>query len=204
MLAYLIATIVSSLGILLYFVFEFSPEQRWTVFFLNKALAEAGMVVLGLSFLLGPISRLFAPLRKHLVLRRYFGLAGFILIVIHVGTSLMQYMGRFPLTWYQEHLWGFLAGVAGLAIFLILALTSSAGAIQKYGFPKWKTIQRFGYLALILALVHIAVAAQSRWQQWLAGTVDMPSSFVVFAFGVIVLVARFVTIFFPAPKKAKK
>jgi len=171
-------------------VFRYSPDQRFTLFFLNKACADSAIIFIGISFLLGPLCKILPFLGKYISLRRYFGLIGFGAVVVHIVLSLVQFTSRFPITWYIEHVWGVIAAVIATGIFFVLAITSSKKAFMSLGAKKWKTVQRIGYLALILALVHITVAAFSRWQQFFAGKVDMPNSFAVVVFGSIVIIAR--------------
>ncbi|OGG12927.1 hypothetical protein A2773_01830 [Candidatus Gottesmanbacteria bacterium RIFCSPHIGHO2_01_FULL_39_10] len=188
--------VVAAVGILIfgYFVSRFSPDQRFTLFFVNKAFGETAVVFIGISFLLGPLCKIIPLLSQHLYFRRYFGLAGFGLVLVHVVFSLLQLTSRFPIKWYIDHIWGVLAAIIATVIFSVLAYTSSNAAIKRFGGHEWKTIQRLGYLALGFALLHIAVAAWPRWNMWWAGEVSMPSSLVVFAFGVIVLLARVVAL----------
>lgn len=172
------------------FLFRFSPAQRLTVFFINKALAETTVVLLGLSFLLGPLCKISPFFIKHLPYRKYFGLFGFYFLLFHIVTSLLQLNARFPLAWYLKNFWGMLAAILAALIFLVMTVTTSEKVIARLEGNSWKLIQRIGYLALFLALIHIFMATNARWSLWLSGKTDMPSSFLVFVFGVLVILAR--------------
>ncbi len=184
--------VVAAVGILIfgYFITRFSPDQRFTLFFVNKAFGETAVVLIGISFLLGPSCKIIPLLAQHLYFRSSFGLFGFGLVLVHIVLSLLQFTSRFPVKWYLDHIWGVIAAIAATIVFSILAATSSNAAIKRFGGREWKTIQRLGYIALVLALFHIAVAGWARWNMWWSGEVSIPSSFVVFAFGIIVLLAR--------------
>lgn len=191
-IAWISVGVVSLIGIAIFFYFvrSFSPAQRYTLFFINKATAETAILLIGLSFLLGPLCKIFPFISRYLYFRRYFGLVGFVTVLVHIVLSLLQFTSRFPLKWYFDHIWGVVAAIVSTVIFLILALSSSNKVIQKLGGKQWKTVQRLGYAAVIFALIHIGIASYSRWMMWLGGKVTMPNSFVVFVFGVIVIIAR--------------
>mgnify|MGYP001599793830 CR=1 FL=1 len=181
---------------------QFSPEQRYTLFFINKTLAELAVLLIGISYLLGPLCKIIPLLGKHLYLRRYFGLFGFAAVVVHIITSLLQWNGRFPLQWYLDHWIALATGIGATAIFLVLALTSTQHSIMSLGGARWKTIQRAGYIALFFVLVHIALVAQSRWQLWYAGKAALPNSLIVFSFGICIIIVRLVA--FSADTRKKK
>ncbi len=174
----------------LLFLFRFSPAQRWTTFFINKALAETTVVLLGLSFLLGPLCKISPFFIKHLPYRKYFGLFGFYFLLFHIVASLLQLNARFPVDWYLKNFGGMLAAGLAAFIFLVMTVTTHEKLIARLGGNYWKLIQRVGYFALFLALIHIFVATNARWSLWLSGKTDMPSSFLVFVFGVLVILAR--------------
>ena len=176
-------------GILL---FQYPAERRFTLFFLNKAVGQTAVIFIGLSFLLGPLCKVFHFLSHHIQYRKYFGLFGFGFVVLHVVFSLLQWSDRFNLQWYLDHLVGIIAAIIATLIFTVLALTSRASIMRSLGGPRWKMIQRTGYVAVALVLIHIYAASGSRWQQWFAGEVDMPTSFLIFVFGIVVIVARLI------------
>lgn len=173
-----------------YFSYQFDAEERFSLFFLNKTVAETAVVLISLSYLLGPVCLLSAKLAKFLGYRRFFGIAGFAFVVIHIILSLFQWTGRFPWSWYVDRKIGITAAVVATFIFAALALTSKNSIIAAMHSSRWKALQRTGYIALLLTLLHIYFASSRRWGQWWAGDVDMPSSFVVFCVGVSAVVAR--------------
>src|SRR5690606_30475603 len=153
---------------------------RFGLFFLNKAIGETAVVIICLSFLLGPLAIILPFLRKRLYIRHHLGLTGFSLVLFHIIISLLQFTDRFSFDWYIHHAYGVLAAIGATLIFLVLAITSSEKAYKALGGKTWKTVQRVGYIALTLTGIHIAVAATDRWTLWLRGEVEMPSSVIVF------------------------
>lgn len=153
------------IGLIIFIVslWQFSAEQRFTLFFINKAIASTAVILICLSYFMGPLVKLIPPLRRQIMIRKYFGLFGFITVLIHIGTTLLQFTNRIPLKWYTDHLWGFFAALAGTVIFLFLFLNSNDHSYLTLGKNNWKIIQRLGYLALLLTLVHIYFAAIPRW-----------------------------------------
>ncbi len=198
----LITTLLSIIvyGILL---FQYPPERRLTLFFLNKAAGQTAVIFIGLSFLLGPLCKIFHFLSHYIQYRKYFGLFGFGFVVLHIALSLLQWSERFNLQWYADHLVGVVAAIVATLIFTVLAFTSRASIMRSLGGPRWKMIQRTGYVALALVLIHIYVASSPRWQQWFAGEVDMPTSFLIFIFGIGVIGARLIALLIDKHHAAK-
>jgi sulfoxide reductase heme-binding subunit YedZ len=185
--------IVLLVGLVVLFLFSlrYSADQRFTLFFLNKEAANTAVILISVSYLLGPLCILVPKLARHLGYRRYFGVFGYTALVLHVLFSYIQRSGRFPFAWYLDHRIGVTAAVAAFYIFSILAFVSHNTLIKEVGSKRWKFIQRMGYIALILGLFHIYVTSSGRWSQWLQGEVSMPNSIVVFSVGIIVFVVRF-------------
>ena len=171
-------------------LYQFPADRRLTLFFVNKTVAQTAVVLIGTSYLLGPLCKILPFLSQHVRYRKYFGLGGFTVILVHIGTSLFQFSDRFPFAWYLDHAVGITAATAATIIFFVLAATSRKEMIEKLGGQTWKTIQRLGYVALFLVLIHVYAVAMGRWQQWFAGTIDMPTSFLVFIFGILVIIVR--------------
>jgi DMSO/TMAO reductase YedYZ heme-binding membrane subunit len=173
-----------------YFALQFDAEERFTYFFLNKAVAETAVVFISLSYLLGPVCLLYSKLSRFLIYRRFFGVTGFLFVVGHIVLSLLQWTGRFPWSWYVDRKVGVTGAILATLIFAALALTSKNSIIAAMSSKRWKALQRTGYIALLLTLLHIYFASSRRWGMWWAGEVDMPSSFVVFCVGVSAVIAR--------------
>ena len=133
---------------------------------LNRITASAGTVIVVLSFILGPISWKFMPNLDPSEYRKFFGMAGFGLLALHGMLSLsfsspyiFNYQNAIPLV----------AGVTSLALFSILAATSSDIVFSGLGYEKWKKIQRLGYIALAIALAHFFLVGTGAFANTLLG-----------------------------------
>lgn len=191
--------------IFIVYLWQFSPEQRFTLFFINKALAATAVSLISLSYFMGPLVKMIPFLRFQLLLRKYFGILGFFAVLLHIVTSLLQFTNRIPFKWYVDHVWGLLAAIVASLIFLGLYWVSNDHAYVQLGQTKWKSIQRLGYIALLFTLLHIWFAASPRWQMYLRGEVDMPLSLKMFVTILAVMVIRLlwigVDVLFPKSKR---
>lgn len=204
MIKQVLITVVLGLIIFFFLILQFPQDRRLTLFFINKSIAQTAVILIATSYLLGPLCAVLPFLKKFIHFRKYFGLVGFASVLIHITTSLLQFSDRFPLSWYVEHIFGVSAAIVAILIFSVLAITSNRKSIEKLGGQRWKFIQRTGYIALLLALYHIYVATGPRWQMWLKGEVDMPTSFMVFSLGVIVILVRLLDLAVDAFNKKQK
>jgi DMSO/TMAO reductase YedYZ heme-binding membrane subunit len=181
------------------------------LFINNKAIALAAVYLIGFSYVLGPLARLwpksFGP---KLYLRKYLGILGFSVAAIHAFISAMllspAYYPRFfteagKLTLNGEL--SMLFGTLALFIFAAVSITSLPSVEEKMHRPQWQLIQRIGYLAFFLVALHVFVFAwrgwinPEAWSNWMA-----PMSFLAVAFITFVLIMRFLVIFL-GPHKAK-
>ena len=90
-----LTTLLSSLGyaILRYNIVRNVPVESIPLYISNKAIALSTVILIGLSFLLGPLARFwpkqFVP---HLYLRKSLGLTGFTLAALHAIVSLLLFL----------------------------------------------------------------------------------------------------------------
>jgi len=120
-----------------------------------NSFAIAATFVIGLCFVLGPLSRMksstFMPMLRH---RKPLGLWGYLFAVIHVTAVLI--LAYEDIT-NPENFYSMLTGILAFIIFTLMAVTSTGKAIAKMGYPKWKKLQRTGYIAFFFVLVHFTV-----------------------------------------------
>lgn len=186
------------------------PLEEVPLYISNKAMAFSATILIGLSFLLGPLARFFPGVFvKHLQLRKSVGLFGFGLASVHAIASLIlfdpSYYPRFflesgKLTWIGEST--MLFGILAFVIFGVVSISSLPDVAARMGADKWKTIQRLGYLAYILVLLHVALMGYggwfraSSWEYGMASITLVASAFIVF-----VLLLRIVVQIFPSRTK---
>ena len=169
----------------------------------NKAIAVASVFLIGLSYLLGSLARFWPSVfSSKLHLRKYFGLLGFGLASIHGIISLLlfnpAYYPRFFIEAGKLTLVGELSmlfGVLGLGIFTIVAVSSIPSVEQSMNQKKWLAIQRLGYLALILVILHVFVMGYKGWlnpSDWPGGF--LPMSLIAFIVIALVLLVKILAI----------
>lgn len=176
-------------------------------------LAVSGTVMLASSYLLGPLARTFPNIfSRGLTMRKYFGMVGFGVIVVHLFWGLATLTPHYyPKLFIGEIFTGtgmifLIAGTLGFFLFLLVALTSLKSIAQNMPEVAWRTMQRLGYLGLIIVLVHFTIIKYKGWvaiSDWahlpnsfpLLSSVSLPPlSFILFLFIVLILFIRLITI----------
>lgn len=132
----------------------------WKFFSWTGILGVAFMLV---TLLATPVRRLFprAPLGAWLVRqRRYFGVAAFAYSALHTVfwlqfvefAQILRSFANLPV----------LLGWIGLFILAAMALTSNDQSVQRLG-PRWKSLQRWIYLAAPVAVLHWLLLAEGSF-----------------------------------------
>lgn len=159
------------LAILLVYLFgevhgQWSAMHRW-----NRATADASLVLLAFTMAIGPGARIWATLRRFLLLRREFGVYAVLLAVAHAviildgwiewelarifGLAFHPALGRYVML---EHGFGLanLVGVLALAYSFILVSTSNDRSVRLLGGAIWKFLQTGAYVLWATVVVHTA------------------------------------------------
>lgn len=89
-------------------------------------------------------------------LRRLLGLLGFFYATLHVATYVVLDQGLDGAAlWADVTKRRFIyVGAAAFVLLIPLAATSTAGAVRRLGFARWKRLHRLAYPATLLAVVH--------------------------------------------------
>lgn len=183
-------------------------EVSWNnlpLYISNKAIAFASIILIGLSYFLGPLAR-FWPNKfvSNLHLRKHFGLLGFGLASVHTIASLLIFdSGYYPRFFQGQKLTfngelSLLFGVLAFAVFIIVALSSSHAFSANLNAVSWKRIQRTGYLAYIFVLLHVFFMGYRGWtdpSHWPGGL--LPISLLSFSIILFVLLVRLLVVFLP-------
>jgi methionine sulfoxide reductase heme-binding subunit len=145
---------------------NWSPMHRW-----NKATADASLILLTITMVIGPAARLWPRLRRVVPLRREFGIHAMVLALIHtiiildgwvawdmralVGFAFHPNLGTHVMV---QHGFGLahLIGIAALGYGLVLMATSSDRAVRLLGAPVWKFVQSGAYVLWALVVIHTA------------------------------------------------
>jgi sulfoxide reductase heme-binding subunit YedZ len=163
---------------------------------LNKSTAIGSVVLVALSFLLGPLARLGPWFVARLPYRKPLGLWGFAFAALHIALSLSlpQYM-----TYFDLNAPAYVFGAVAFAMFAFIAGTGTDAGFRALGFERWQSIQRTGYLALLLAVVHFYLI-EAREFASLSLAAAPPGAAIALLFGLLALLARLITLLLPRKK----
>ena len=200
-----ITAVVFIIFLLQYYFRRFGAPIE-TIYFtiLFDSIALTGLVMIAMSYLVGPLARLW-PERwtKHLGLRKPFGLIGLVFIVFHVILALIVLNpAYYPKIFIESNKLSqlgeisMLAGVMALMILLIIFVTSLPSVAGNMSEREWSVIQKTGLIVIILSILHFVVFKWSGWFDLGHWNNNIPPGtlvatiFVMFVF-VIRAVARF-------------
>lgn len=143
----------------------------------NKAIAGAGMVMLALTFLIGPITRYFDRFDKWLGLRKELGIVGAFLITAHGIVSYFALPKKFSSEYISFFSFEFGAGLLGVLLLVFLFIISFRKMIEFLGAGRWWFLQRWGIrLTLLLAAIHVYDMKWAGWMKWLTKKPGMPTA----------------------------
>lgn len=188
---------------LLLFFFYGYQQVSWSM--MNKIAGLLALMLLGTTFLIGPLAfffpQIFTRLKNY---RKYLGISGFVTAVIH---ALLSFIFYFKVNLYfmlfdgkNTHLLGVWLGILALFIFLTMTLMSTKKAVEAIGASMWKKLQTGGYLALALVMAHFILMETNRG----LFVIRRPLGRAVFVFGFVVLAARLLVFFLTLIKKPAK
>lgn len=185
------------------------PFENFPLFISNKAVAMAATILIGLSFLLGPLARFWPNVfAAHIYLRKHLGVSGFGLAALHAIMSLVLLnpanysrfyteSGKFNLVGESSMLFGILA----FLIFATITITSLPPIANHMHPGQWKIVQRMGYLAYIFVLLHVVIMGFRGWfrpESWQYGMASI--SLISALFIIFVLLMRVLVIAFSSKK----
>jgi DMSO/TMAO reductase YedYZ heme-binding membrane subunit len=168
--------------------------------------AHVRVMFIALSYLLGPLARLWPKTMVPLLgLRQFFGLLGFGLAAIHGFASLLLFTpAHYPKFFSLDgtlNLIGELSmmfGILAFFIFSAVALTAIPSVAGSMSSQRWQTVQRLGYVGLVLVLFHVLVMGYEGWTKpssWPGGMLPISlMAAIVIAFA---LLLRIVVMIFP-------
>lgn len=166
---------------------------------INKSLASASLLLLGIVLLLGPLSRLYQRFDKWINYRKELGVLAFFLGAAHVYLAMFPLARSGPWGFYRDKPLAAYPGLLGLAIMLILFILSFEVMKKKLGVQRWWKIHYRGVrLAALAVLFHMSVLKYSEWIAWLGGETGKklaqpgwpPASLLVAVFSGLVLLVR--------------
>ena len=193
------------LSLLLYF-----RRFNYNLYIANKAIASTAVILIGTSFLIGPLARFWPDTwASKLYMRKHFGVSGFVVAVLHIIISLILLSPQQYPKLYTEMgtlnstaQWSLLLGTLAIIMFAVISITSIPSIERAMNNRKWLIIQRTGYLAFLFVLIHLFQLKYKGWinlDNWLNGL--PPASLVPFIFILFVFFMRFLVIIFPVSFK---
>ena len=170
---------------LVMFYFVVLHDRPFDLPFSERAFAIASVFLIGFSYLLGPLARFSKFFASKLQYRKPFGLYGYAFAITHILLALLV---ASPDVLAENGLSLFF-GMIAIVIFSFVAATSMVSSIEAFGFDRWQKIQRMGYFAFLLVIIHFVVLENGAFINRQLGQATL-----VFA-GLVVL-ARVVTLLF--------
>lgn len=160
---HLILAVFAAFGTTLIYLTTAPPDFRHR---LSMATAYCSLLFLGATLFLGPWNTLrHRPNPISFDLRRDLGIWAGLLAILHTAVGLTVHLrGRMWMYFLkQRHPIKFQTGLFGSAndlgllsalLFLILIVISNDISIRSLGLPRWKSLQRWTYFAVGLAILH--------------------------------------------------
>lgn len=173
---YLVAILISAsltvlLGSYLYirrgFMFD-APAGADPLYVPNKVIANAGMIILAFTFLIGPIVRYFDRFDTWLGYRKEIGIVGAFMALSHGTISYFYLPQNYPNEYIDFASLKFAAGLLGALLLFFLFIISFKKAIELIGASRWWFLQRWGLrLAIAFTLAHVYALKWNGWVKWL-------------------------------------
>jgi len=194
----------SLLVLFLVFGYNFMQMEKLSLRVWNRSFADAGMLLVGMSFALSGLCYFFNFLDKKILYRRDLGLNGFYLVAVH---GLYSFLFNKFTPWFKyfeaDRLPAFVPAAIALFIFLCMALISNNYAAKKLGGERWRSILRLGYIAYALGAFHVGILAYGDWQAWFGHLSLPPMSLIVTVFVGFVILLR-IALWFALKNESKK
>lgn len=156
---------------------EWSEMHHW-----NRAVGDMSVVLIALSMIIGPLTRLSAVFRTAIPWRRELGIYGVVLAVVHTVIILAGHWVEWDLTrlfgYELDHLTGVyvmrqhglglanVIGIIGLVYGIVLALASSDWSQRLLSGSVWKFLQRSAYVMWMLIVIHTAYFMYLHFQNF--------------------------------------
>ncbi|MGB3072704.1 MAG: hypothetical protein WBB68_00360 [Candidatus Moraniibacteriota bacterium] len=143
-----------------------APVSAGALYVPNKVLAGVAVVLIGLSFLVGPLTRYFNRFDSWLNYRKEIGIVGGLFGILHGLVSVFLIPEKFTLEGlFSSYSFGTtIAGLIALLIFAALIVISYQAMIKRIGGVRWWFLQRWGIRIGVAALAYHVIAM--KWVGW--------------------------------------
>lgn len=158
---------------------------------LNRAVASAAMILIGMSFIASGVCYFWDFADKHIIYRKYWGLMGFWFVCVHGLISLAQRSFDFGYFLLPQNIVAFMSALIAFAILVMMALISNMFAVRELGGKRWRALLRLGYIAYVFSIIHMTMKAYPQWVAMdISGNPIPPISIPIAVFGIIVILMR--------------
>lgn len=169
----LTASFLVSLVILAWLRIQIVADQLYIIR-LEQVYGFLSTIYLYIALMISPL--LMLPLREALkrqlkFSRRSIGVSAAYFALLHSGIALWGQIGGLDKLAFlpAKLVWSLSGGGVGLVILLIMAATSFDKVVRGMTFPWWKWLQRLGYAAALLTILHVWLIGTHlaySWAQW--------------------------------------
>lgn len=198
--------IIFSYTVIRYNVIKGVDHSPLSLYILNKAIAVTSVALIGLCFIIGPLARIWPKtFETKKQFRKSLGLIGFGFAAIHAIISLLLLNPlHYPKFFLQNGQLttgaqiSLLFGVLALLIFSAGAISSMQAVKNTMKKKNWYFVQKLGYLAFALVMLHVLVMGWEGWlkpETWPGGM--PPLTLISFAIIAIVLIMRGIVMISP-------
>ena len=134
----------------------------------NKVIVGAGVILLAITFLIGPVVRYFDRFDKWLGYRKEIGIVGGFLVFFHTIISYFFLPLKFPQSKMALDSLTFGAGLIGTLLLIFLFIISFKKVIEWMEGSRWWFLQRWGLrLVILFTLIHVYSMKWTGWMKWL-------------------------------------
>jgi DMSO/TMAO reductase YedYZ heme-binding membrane subunit len=173
------AIIVAIITFVLLNIYDYFYMGSVDIYVFNRSLANAAIIMIGLSFCFSGLAYFFKLRQDIFIHRKYLGLTGFWLGLIHSLFSGYNYFinvnspkpaFEFLHTWNIfgtsiSNIYSFIPAVFGILIFIFMSIITNKFAIKRLG-KNWRPALRVGYIAYVFVIIHFTIKRLSTWLLW--------------------------------------
>ena len=191
----------------------YARRLDYNLFILNKTIAGTAVFLIGMSFAIGPLCRFWPGFWvQRLHWKKYFGVFGFMTAALHSFLSFVMLSPAYYPRMFTEAgkltpdgELSMLFAIVSFLIFAVVSITSLPEVERSLDSRQWKFIQRTGYAAYILVLLHLVILKWRGWLEpsnWLNGL--PPGSLIAFVFIMLVFLLRIAVMLMPPLEQSSK
>ncbi|MBN1982924.1 MAG: hypothetical protein JW795_15440 [Chitinivibrionales bacterium] len=153
---------------LFFFWYHYLRGRPYELFTLNKSIAIAGVLQLGVALACGPLCRFGILSANFLRQRRTLGLIAMLMLSSHVVFSIFFLSGKFPWAYYAKYPISLTTSIIAIICLLVVTIFSFRNIALRMKPRTWKTVQRLSWLGLIFGYLHFMLLDKiPNWTKWL-------------------------------------